>query len=137
MEDTLLSMGYGRVEGNGAKIDPSLAVYMHGNPGLFKRGFRFGKTLANRPKITDFVISTKDMPVLVEAKEQGTRGTAYEKIPYSVQNLQATGMPWALVYDGPYIPEAVIEHQRKLVKGDELCYGILPFTEFEGLVRSL
>jgi hypothetical protein len=137
IEDSLLRYGYGRVEGNGNQIDPALAIYLHGNPGLFKRGFHYGLTLAGRPKITDFVISTKGMPILVEAKEQDTRGTAYEKIPYSIQCLQATGMPWMLVYDGDYIPEAMMDDQRRRTKLDENCQGIFKYDFFEGFLRSI
>lgn len=137
IEDTLPSHGYGRVEGNGNKIDSALAIYLHGNPGLFKRGFHYGLTLAGRPKITDFVISTKDMPILVEAKEQDTRGTACEKIPYSIQSLQSTGLPWMMVYDGRYIPEILMDDQRRRTKLDENCRGIIRYEHFANFLRSI
>lgn len=138
MEDTLLNLGFGRLATDG-KADHLLVPFMRSNKGLFKRGLRFGTTLAGRPKITDFVISQGQGydPILVEAKEQTSRGTAYEKVPFAVQNLQATGLPWALIYDGERIPEALMQDQRKRTKLDPLCYGLYRFEHFENFVRSL
>lgn len=136
MEDTLLRLGYGRMATDG-KADHLLLPFMRTNKGLFKRGFRWGTTISGRPKITDFIISTKGEPILVEAKMQESRGTAYEKVPYSIQNLQATGLPWILVYDGRYIPEILMDDQRKRTKADPNCYGIYRFEHFENFLRSL
>jgi hypothetical protein len=137
MEDTLLHLGYGRVVTDG-RADKALVPFMKDKRGLFKRGLRWGTTIAGRPKITDFVISSRaGDPILVEAKMQDSRGTAYEKIPYSVLNLQSTGLPWALVYDGEYIPEILMDDMRKMSKEDLNCYGIYRYEHFENFVRSL
>lgn len=135
IEDILLERGYGRLEGSGA--DAAIVPWLYANPKLFKRGMHFGTSIAGKPRIADFIVSTVTRPILIEAKLQDSRGTAWEKIPYSIQDLQATGMDWMLVYDGNEIPEALMEHQRRVTKRDESCVGIFRLADLVGFLHSI
>lgn len=135
IEDQLFAVGYKRLEGNAA--NPAILPYLEQHPGLFIRGFHYGTSIAGKPRIVDFALSTVYGVVLLEAKCQDTRGSAWEKIPFSVLDIRATGMLWALIYDGWHIPETLVNHQRLAVAGDKKSLGIWPFDLFSSFVKGL
>ena len=92
-----------------------------------------GKTIIGKDRHVDiFALRTSDQRALaIECKYQGVKGTADEKIPYALQDLEALWIPGCLVYAGEGWSEGVLH----TLEGSKLAAFCLP-PESPALDRS-
>ncbi|MEY4579038.1 MAG: hypothetical protein RL701_3741 [Pseudomonadota bacterium] len=91
-----------------------------------------GKTIIGKSRRIDvFALRPSDQCALaIECKYQRVQGTADEKIPYALQDLEALWMPGCLVYAGEGWSEGVLH----TLEGSKLAAFCLP--EAPGVERT-
>jgi hypothetical protein len=89
-----------------------------------------GKTIIGKNRRIDvFALRTSDQRALaVECKYQRSQGTADEKIPYALQDLEALWIPGCLVYGGDGWSEGVL-HTLEGSKSAAFCLPEQPGLE--------
>lgn len=92
-----------------------------------------GKTVIGKNRRVDiFALRTSDQRVLaIECKYQRSQGTADEKIPYALQDLEALWVPGCLVYAGEGWSEGVL-HTLEGSKFAAFCLPVQPLMDRTG-----
>jgi hypothetical protein len=89
----------------------SYLAYHYGDRGLVAyREISLGKSIIGKNRRIDvFLVHEPTQRALaIECKYQGTQGTVDEKIPYTLQDMEALRVPGAVVYAGDGFSEGVI-----------------------------
>lgn len=103
------------------------------NTPCFVRQYRQFKNLYNKIMINDFFVvhpSKYPQGLIIECKQQNTRGSADEKFPFTIQSLQQTGRPVILIAEGlGFKEEALVycEQQALLYQWFRFYRGYEPF----------
>jgi hypothetical protein len=97
-----------------------------------------GKTIIGKNRRIDvFVLRETDQRALaIECKFQNVSGTADEKIPYALQDLEALWIPGCLVYGGDGWSDGVL-HTLRGSKRAVHCLPRAPYTERTDETREL
>ena len=71
-----------------------------------------GKTIIGKNRRVDMLIldRTKDVAMAIECKYQDSPGTTDEKIPYTLDDMLAIGMPVCVAYAGAGFSEGILRH---------------------------
>jgi len=62
-----------------------------------------GSRFVGAKRRLDIVIEVNNKIIGIEAKTQQTPGTAYQKLPYSLEDIRKSPIPTLIVFSGPYI----------------------------------
>lgn len=97
-----------------------------------------GKTIIGKNRRIDvFVLRKADQCALaIECKFQNVSGTADEKIPYALQDLEALWIPGCLAYGGEGWSDGVL-HTLRGSKRAVYCLPQAPYTERTDETREL
>ncbi|GAB4209802.1 MAG: hypothetical protein OHK0013_29650 [Sandaracinaceae bacterium] len=93
-----------------ANLIASYVVYNFGHRGVtVYREVPFGKTIIGKNRRIDIVLieEASRTAMAIECKYQDSLGTADEKIPYALEDVQKIGMPVCLAYAGEGFSEGI------------------------------
>jgi hypothetical protein len=73
---------------------------------------KVGKSIIGKDRKLDVLVVCGDRAIAIECKSQNVEGTTDEKIPYSLNDLEAMRIPGVLVYAGEGFSDGIVQMLR-------------------------